>query len=539
MSKFAVLTIAIGKDYQNLARLTHPLLRDYAAKIGADLVVIDRQKISIEWPHYEKFQIYDLLGRYSRLIYIDTDIVVRDDCPNLFDMVPENKIGMFNEGEFTDRASALAQACKDYKINLGEWNGHYYNTGVIVASRIHRELFRKPEKEIFNFFEQSYLNAMLLSSQARILPLPYAFNRMKCMDDVTGEHRLMSYMIHYAGVLENRDEIINSDIVRLRNGEHKKMKKHVLVEVGANRLGDTICAEPSIRYAIDHADMDVRFVIVSNYPAVFTHLSNRAIISDFANCRLNSDVPMKRMQTSMDETHPLRKLFNSDNMHATDYTSLLSLGRMLLPCEKMIKLHVTQNGLSQAMDILEGNSNYILVHPGKSWTSKTFPAVYWNDIIARLSKGKRKVIVIGRQCERTATVDIDVPPNVIDARDLLNTEGLIAIVGMAGTLVTNDSGPLHVAGAFPNVKIVLIPTCKHPDFILPWRMGPSGGVSQSYNIITLYRKLFGTETNLADHQIQEGDLPAVDDVCSAVLDFRMPQDPQNSLVTNPSSSPDI
>jgi len=54
---------------------------------------------------------------------------------------------------------------------------------------------------------------------------------------------------------------------------------------------------------------------------------------------------------------------------------------------------------------------------------------------------------------------------------------------MFKVVVSNDSSPIHIAGAFDN-NIVLIPTCKHPDHLLPWRKG-----SQSYKTVSLYKKL--------------------------------------------------
>jgi ADP-heptose:LPS heptosyltransferase len=54
---------------------------------------------------------------------------------------------------------------------------------------------------------------------------------------------------------------------------------------------------------------------------------------------------------------------------------------------------------------------------------------------------------------------------------------------MANVLVSNDSAPVHIAGAFDN-WIVLIPSCKHPDHVLPYRNGASAGRN-----IALYKKL--------------------------------------------------
>jgi hypothetical protein len=70
-----------------------------------------------------------------------------------------------------------------------------------------------------------------------------------------------------------------------------------------------------------------------------------------------------------------------------------------------------------------------------------------------------------------------------DFRDRLSIEGLIALISKAPVLITNDSAPLHIAGAFDN-EIILIPTCKHPDHLLPYRQG-----RKDYKAQALYKEL--------------------------------------------------
>ena len=122
--KKLVLTIAIGDEYQQIAKLTHPTLKAYAKRIGADFHSINETRISKTSPHWEKFQIYDWLKEYDRIIYIDTDIIVRDDTPDLFEEVDYMKLGMFNEGRFTQRGYDLIyEMCKAYNVTLENWNG--------------------------------------------------------------------------------------------------------------------------------------------------------------------------------------------------------------------------------------------------------------------------------------------------------------------------------------------------------------------------------------------------------------------------------
>lgn len=143
-TKYAVVTIAIGEKYNMIAKFTHTTLKAYADKIDADFIVLDDKK-SASLPHWKKFEIFNLLRDYKRLIYVDTDIIIRDDCPNLFDIIPENKLGIFNEGRFTPRWESLREACVSYEEDIDKkWDGTYYNTGVMVISRFQKELFKMP-----------------------------------------------------------------------------------------------------------------------------------------------------------------------------------------------------------------------------------------------------------------------------------------------------------------------------------------------------------------------------------------------------------
>jgi hypothetical protein len=60
---------------------------------------------------------------------------------------------------------------------------------------------------------------------------------------------------------------------------------------------------------------------------------------------------------------------------------------------------------------------------------------------------------------------------------------MIAMISLSKVLVTNDSSPVHIAGAFDN-WIVTMPTCKHADHILPFRNG-----TQYYKTKVLQKRL--------------------------------------------------
>ena len=78
---------------------------------------------------------------------------------------------------------------------------------------------------------------------------------------------------------------------------------------------------------------------------------------------------------------------------------------------------------------------------------------------------------------------------VIDLRNLLNLRELITLISQAKLLISNDSAPVHIAEAFDN-WIFLIPSCKHPDHILPYREG-----GQYHKAKVFYKRLTCDDIN--------------------------------------------
>jgi len=125
----------------------------------------------------------------------------------------------------------------------------------------------------------------------------------------------------------------------------------------------------------------------------------------------------------------------------------------------------------------------VLVHPGKWWPSKTFPVDWWQKVIDGLSE-KLSVVLIGKTIDdKQGYLPVTCPKGGYDFRDITTLGELIALISLSKVLVTNDSSPLHIAGAFDN-WIVVMPTCKHAEHILPFRNG-----TQSYKTRAMQKSL--------------------------------------------------
>jgi len=85
----AIVTI-IGN--QKIEELSRPFFQKYAKKIGSCHVVLDDKK-----------DIENVFNYFDRIIYLENNILIRDDCPNLFNLVPENYIGALNLGLYPEK----------------------------------------------------------------------------------------------------------------------------------------------------------------------------------------------------------------------------------------------------------------------------------------------------------------------------------------------------------------------------------------------------------------------------------------------------
>ena len=504
-----ILTLAIGNDYQQMAKITHPVIKKYAKKIGADFKCIDTQTTSKTSPHWEKFQIYDLLNRYDRILYIDTDIIIRDDCPNLFDIVPKYKLGMFNEASWTDRSKELIiDICKQYGKTLPDWNGKYYNSGMIVLSKQHKYLFKKPDKEVFSFYEQSYLNMMIALEKPLMYELPYKFNRMTCMDRFTGEERFAAYIIHYAGYpsIEWVLDLIPKDIKKWEQAKgNYNYKRHIYISVSGG-LGDQINAEPAIRFMKKYIYPEADIIVATHFPRIFQHLKDKITVVKQGEANLKDDTPYYIISSLPDVKEIIWTIVSNLLCHTVDYCSIALLRRTLPMKDRQPKLIVNLQDMANLIDTIgiRNLNDLVVIHPGRHWHSKTFPVKWWQEVINGLAKNC-KVCIIGKnspgdppdyKAGARGTVDVRCPKNAIDLRDLLDLGSLIALLQSAKVLISNDSAPIHIAGAFDN-HIVLIPSCKHPDHVLPYRHGRI-----DYKTKALYKKLTIDEVNSQPTQVE-------------------------------------
>lgn len=219
-NKLAVITINLGSPMKKMAAMTVPTMQAYADRINADFIVIDKIPDSYQFEEYSaywaKFILKDYLQEYSRIIYLDLDTIVSENCPNLFEIVPEDSFAAVVEDDYGNDLSGEILAIQG---NLGDigWVKGYINVGVMVMSREHSGLFRldKNLKCDTKFPEQTLINFNLKKEGYKVHQLSHRFNHMSFLN-VPHNDRLHSYISHYAAIPQKlREAMIEEDLRRL------------------------------------------------------------------------------------------------------------------------------------------------------------------------------------------------------------------------------------------------------------------------------------------------------------------------------------
>jgi hypothetical protein len=146
-----VITVATG-GYSEVLDISRSRIQHYAKKCGADYVELTNE--TQPWWGLEKFRVRHFQPHYKRILFIDCDILVRPDSPDLFKIVPEDSVGIHDDAPCErDRTKALTWAYRqrfmlfESQSLKKEINGHtLLNTGVVMCSSHHDiwQPMRKP-----------------------------------------------------------------------------------------------------------------------------------------------------------------------------------------------------------------------------------------------------------------------------------------------------------------------------------------------------------------------------------------------------------
>ncbi len=211
--KNAIVTIQIDSnkintDYSKCLET----INKYADNINCDFICKhSRDNINYS-PHIEKiYLINQMLNVYDRILYLDSDIIIKKNSPNVFDIYNDfNKMYMFNEVEIGKRDCTFAmQSIVQQKPNISiNWdNFKYYNAGFILCSKKHQNFFNIDNEyfHVLGRFEQDYINYKIIKNNIDIGLIDIRFNTMIGYDINNLILQEQAYFIHVTPM--NKDKI--------------------------------------------------------------------------------------------------------------------------------------------------------------------------------------------------------------------------------------------------------------------------------------------------------------------------------------------
>jgi hypothetical protein len=313
---------------------------------------------------------------------------------------------------------------------------------------------------------------------------------------------------------------------RTTRAVHTETQNNILFTTWGG-IGDQICAEPTLRFAID-TFKDCQISLATDYPDLYRHLTfhqifdlnyERSKIKDNDYLILHTIETLEKIPTLLhNDTQKMEvsmetlswQFMTHGAIHCVDFTSLCALRSMLPVSYKEVILKVPEPRPEFQKYI---STEYVFVHAGKHWPSKTFPEEWWNEVLRELVREGFTPVLIGKDMSDNRAYVDTITEGCVDLRNRLKLTETIWLLQNAFALVCNDSAPLHMA-ATGKAWIGYVATAKHPDYITHYRQGAwgwrmknfgKGGMWDLYNICP--NKKDKIEVDLVDPEVLKSWLP--------------------------------
>lgn len=135
----AIVVTVVGAQTEAEWEITGPSVRAYADAIGAELV-ISRDGAGLPGPTLKALAV-PLAEAFDRVVMMDADILVRPHAPDLFALVPPDRVGAYPEARHFQRAEVAAGAAAMHRVPPFPAED-YFNAGLMVLSRAHLGIVR-------------------------------------------------------------------------------------------------------------------------------------------------------------------------------------------------------------------------------------------------------------------------------------------------------------------------------------------------------------------------------------------------------------
>lgn len=207
-SDIAICTIGANLIAEQQLNITRKQIIKYANKCKADYIELSGDQFP-EYPMYNKYRLYQITSKYEKTLYLDCDIIIKENCPDLFKITPDDKICAYNQNEIlkindkiknTNYYEEMKLDTEKIAMNFNLTISDYIqpNGGVLLIPKKLSPLYKQPSKPFFKTwcFDQHYLSCYL--NKNNFFNLNEIFNWEYIRYDFW-DHLNDSYIIHADG----------------------------------------------------------------------------------------------------------------------------------------------------------------------------------------------------------------------------------------------------------------------------------------------------------------------------------------------------
>ena len=240
MSKNLIYTTAINSDTSqfNNTDYSQYCINTWTAwckKMDIDFLVLDKMDERYKFPVWVKDTIFDHVGdKYDKIIYVDSDTMVKWDTPNPFDLYTDEfcvvndraSIGWILRSLDSYKPFFPKEATDDFILD------NYFNSGVCFFTKEHKYIFDELQDIYLHYGQdldlikgvgkvQTVLNYVLKLNKVKIKYLPPVWNlfsihkkdmfkhNWQLNEDKTPHFIKYSYIWHFTGFpIEDRTRIM-------------------------------------------------------------------------------------------------------------------------------------------------------------------------------------------------------------------------------------------------------------------------------------------------------------------------------------------
>lgn len=123
----------------------------YCKKTNCDFKIIDTPSAPNRAPHWERYTVIERYPEYDNYIYVDADALVKWDCPDLFELLSEDKLYAVKDiGSLEWTYNSILGYQSLFPTTEVKW-WEYFTTGFLKFSKSHKDLF----KSFIDFYSQN------------------------------------------------------------------------------------------------------------------------------------------------------------------------------------------------------------------------------------------------------------------------------------------------------------------------------------------------------------------------------------------------